>query len=212
MRFDANGPTSLGPSRKLRWDSLQEPSVPAWLVKVTGGGATYTEQDPTTTGGGIVMKPAETPGAQAIYNMPALDISQFRAVRLRCIFTTNANPRGITLRLGETGDGRGARITKIPYVDEIKLGASAASGIKYLNSNLPRFQEYKTFDISLLIENTPRNIYTLQGEQVADYWPDANTYLNTTGTVVPGFAVSQHETVTADTRVTLREISLERWM
>jgi hypothetical protein len=218
MKFDANGPAGLGQSRKMAWDSLQDPNLPSWLMPQTNDGATFVVQDAATTGGGVNMRPAQAVSAQALINLPDLNLGQYRAVRFRCMFATATSVRGVTMRLGEASQGRGARISKLSYVDEIKLGAIGGNGnIKYLNSRLPRIQPDKRFDFSIVIENinSTRNLYTMQGEQVADVWSNVSDYMWVAGgSVTPGFSVSQHDNPIsiADTRVTLHSVSLERWL
>jgi hypothetical protein len=217
MRFDANGPAGLGKSRRMEWDSLQEPTLPSWLTPQTNDGATFVIQDAASTGGGVNIRPAQAASAQALINLPQLNLGQYRAVRFRCQFATATNVRGVTMRLGAADERRGARISKLSYVDDIKLGAHADGSISYLNSRLPRVQPDKRFDFSIVIENinSTRNLYTMQGEQVADVWSNVGGYMWVEGgSVTPGFAVSQHDNPVSitDTRVTLHSVSLERWI
>jgi hypothetical protein len=218
MRFDADGPAGLGKSQRQGWDCLQTPTLPSWMTKDTNGGATYLEEDPTIAGGGVIMIPAQSASAQALIDLPAMNLGQFRAVRFRCVFSTGQVVGNITMRLGEVGVGRGARIVKIRYEDSLKLGVVGGIGsIRHLNSRLPNVAADKRYDFSLVIENTvtSRNLYALQGEQVVDVWNNVEDlmWLDGEGSK-PGFSVSQYEnpSVLADIRVTLRSMSLERWL
>jgi hypothetical protein len=210
---------ALGKPAGHYWDSIASPTLPSWLTLAPdadgSAGATYTNQDPATTAGGVILRPASRDGAQSWVNLPKVTVSQYRAVRLRAIFTPTTNLSNIVLRIGQESEQGGARLLsrRYPNLATPKLGATSPAGTNYLDSRMNRVDLDKTHDWSVLIDNSGsrRVIYTLQGDDIVERWIPGDL-MSLTNSITPGFALSQFAGANPiDARVILREISFERW-
>lgn len=206
--FNPDGTIALPSPARLDYHGRESDTLPAWLTPVEGAGAVYTSLDPTTTLGGTTLT-AESGSTANIFG-PVIDLSLFQAVRLRCVFhveDAHANNALIVMGLRDATPTKGVAIGRQgssgPYTNnQIRVVASSTS--KYVNTFVPNLATGKTFDLSVLLDCTTKDVFVMMGDEVTDIWPAV-------GDLLELGSVNARIGVGSSGSVTVRRFTLDTW-
>lgn len=222
--FDQNSRPVLGePAARQYWDG-SDGTLPSWLttlpttVATIGEGATYTIQDPATALPGLFMSTAAVASRSAILQGPTLDLTKYRAVRLRLRF--DASTSGTTMGIIQIcltdapTPTRGVRFGKFrtdSTSEPTLIAVTAASTTRLIQSGFPYFQNAKKYDVSLLLDCVDKDVYLMMDDTVIDIWPAVGANLDL-GSVVPSLRLANNSSAALARSVTVRAVTLERWV
>lgn len=208
MRFTSEGEIGLPAPQRLQTKFEEVAGYPSWMTGAASAGSTVTMLDPATTPGGVSMVIPATAGANRLVNGPLIDLSLYRAVRLRCVFKTHASVG--TLAMGFTApDGLyGAGLHRAQTSQNMTIRrTNSVSGTTYVNTWMTPLNTWRTFDMSVLLDCETRDIFMMQGDQVNDVWRNSAFSL---GPVNPRFSI-RNDSGTNEITTTLRSMTIDRW-
>lgn len=213
MRWDANGKIGLGDPIRLETQFQNAAGLPSWLTSGAlsgdGVGASYNNLDPFTTKGGVQLTTGAANSNQASLSFPEIDLQFYRAVRLRCVFSTDAAISGtFSLSMSNGATTLGAGYAKVAGSNDIFMRAVNRNQQRYVKTYMTPLTTQTMFDVSVLIDCLTDDIMLMHGDEVHDIWRNAPMDL---GIVVPRFLIANGASTTGAKRAIVRKLQLDRW-